>query len=157
MAVNTFIKFDGVEGESTTKDHKGEIDVLSWDWGLSNSAGAAGSGGAVGKPVPKELRLVHRYDLASPRLGKMAALGQHIKMAVLSSRKSGEGQKDFLKVTMKEVFITSLAVHDDGTGANEEVAMSYGAIDFSYAPTTAKGSLGGAVGFSWNVKTGKVT
>jgi type VI secretion system secreted protein Hcp len=30
MAMDHFITFDGVEGESTHKDHKGEIEVLSW-------------------------------------------------------------------------------------------------------------------------------
>ncbi len=33
MAIDTHIKFDGVEGESSHKDHKGEIEVLSWSVG----------------------------------------------------------------------------------------------------------------------------
>jgi type VI secretion system secreted protein Hcp len=30
MAIETHIKFDGVEGESTHADHKGEIELLAW-------------------------------------------------------------------------------------------------------------------------------
>jgi type VI secretion system secreted protein Hcp len=157
MATTTFIKFDGIEGESTHKDHKGEIEVLSWSWGLTNPGSATGGGSGVGKATPQELRLVHRYDKASPVLAKMAASGRHVSTAMLSSRKAGEGQKDFLKITMKEVFITSVAAHDDGSGASEELAMRYGSIDFSYAPQTTKGSLGTPVSFNWNVKTGKVS
>jgi type VI secretion system secreted protein Hcp len=158
MATTTFIKFDGIEGEATHKDHKGEVEVLSWSWGLTNSAsGATGGGSGVGKATPQELRVVHRYDKASPLLAKMAASGRHVRSAMLSARKAGEGQKDFLKITMKEVFITSVAAHDDGSGASEELAMRYGSIDFSYAPQTSKGSLGTPVSFNWNVKTGKVT
>lgn len=157
MATTTFIKFDGIEGESTHKDHKGEIELLSWSWGLTNSGSAGGGGSGVGKATPQELRVVHRYDKASPLLAKAAASGRHLSTAMLSSRKAGEGQKDFLKITMKEVFITSVAAHDDGSGASEELAMRYGSIDFSYAPQTAKGSLGTPVAFNWNVKTGKVT
>ena len=37
MAIDTHIKFDGVDGESTHKEHKGEIELLSWDWGVSNA------------------------------------------------------------------------------------------------------------------------
>lgn len=157
MATTTFIKFDGIEGEATHKDHKGEIEVLSWSWGLTNSGGATGGGSGTGKATPQELRVVHRYDKASPVLAKMAASGRHVSSAMLSARKAGEGQKDFLKITMKEVFITSVAAHDDGSGASEELAMRYGSIDFSYAPQTAKGSLGTPVSFNWNVKTGKVS
>ena len=158
MAIDTHIKFDGIEGEATTKDHKGEVEVLSWNWGLSNSAGTGSGGGAgTGKATPMELRVVHRYDKASPLLAKSAAAGKHVPSAVLTARKSGEGQKDFLKITMKEVFITSVVVNGDGNGQSEEVAMRYGAIDFSYSPQTSKGSLGPPVQFNWNVKTGKVT
>jgi len=158
MATTTFIKFDGIDGESTHKDHKGEIEVLSWSWGLTNSGGGAtGGGSGVGKATPQELRVVHRYDKASPLLAKMAASGRHVSTAMLSARKAGEGQKDFLKITMKEVFITSVATHDDGSGASEELAMRYGSIDFSYAPQTTKGGLGTPVGFNWNLKTGKVS
>ena len=103
MSTNTFIKFDGVDGESTHKNHKGEIEVLSWDWGLTATPSTAGGGSSRGKATPKELRVVHRYDKASPMLAKNAASGRHFATAVLSARKSGEGQKDFFKVTMKEV------------------------------------------------------
>ena len=32
MSTDSHIKFDGVEGESTHKDHKNEIEVLGWSW-----------------------------------------------------------------------------------------------------------------------------
>jgi type VI secretion system secreted protein Hcp len=157
MAIDTHIKFDGIEGEATTKDHKGEVEVLSWNWGLSNTAGTGGGGSGTGRATPMELRVVHHYDKASPLLAKSAAAGRHVPSAVLTARKAGEGQKDFLKITMKEVFITSVVTNGDSNGQSEEVAMRYGTIDFSYSPQTSKGSLGTPVQFNWNVKTGKVT
>ncbi|MGB7991069.1 MAG: type VI secretion system tube protein Hcp, partial [Candidatus Methylophosphatis roskildensis] len=33
MAVDFFLKIDGIEGESADSKHKKEIDVLSWSWG----------------------------------------------------------------------------------------------------------------------------
>jgi len=32
-AVDYFIKFDGIKGESADAKHKDEIDVESWSWG----------------------------------------------------------------------------------------------------------------------------
>lgn len=158
MAIDTHIKFDGIDGESVHKDHKGEIQVLSWSWGLTQSSkppAAAGAGRS--KALPNEFRVVHRYDKASPLLAKNAAAGKPIKTAVLMARKAGEGQKDFLKVTLKEVFVTSVqtSANEEG-GIAEEVALSYGSIDFSYAPSTSKGTLGTPVTFDWNTRTGKV-
>lgn len=158
MATTTFIKFDGIEGESTSKDHKGAVDVLSWSWGLTATTPSGGGGGSgVGKATPKELRIVHRYDKAAPKLAKAAASGTHLKTAVLTARKAGGNQPDFFKVTLKDVFITSVSAGDDGSGATEEITMSYGEIDFSYKPQDSAGRLGPEVTFDWNIKTGKVT
>lgn len=156
MAITTFIKLDGIEGEATHKDHKGEIEVLSWSWGLTRPV-PAGGGSGTGKATPLELRVVHRYDKASPMIAKRAAAGQHIASAVLSARKSGEGQKDFLQVTMKEVFVTAVTVSDAGEGPSEEVAMSYRSVEFAYSPSTAAGRAGAPVKFGWDTKTNQVT
>ena len=156
MAIDTHIKFDGIDGESADKDHKGGISLLSWSWGLTSAAGAA-TGASKRKAVPQEMRIVHRYDKASPMLAKQAVMGKHVPGAVLTSRHTGEGQRDFLKVTLKEVLITSVQVSDGGEGATEEVAMSYGFIDFEYRPEDAQGGLSSPVQFSWNIKSGKVS
>jgi type VI secretion system secreted protein Hcp len=158
MAIDTHIKFDGIDGESAHKDHKGEVAVLSWSWGLTSATGASTVAGAGRrKAVPQEMRIVHRYDKASPMLAKQAVLGKQVSSAVLSARKAGEGQKDFLKVTMKDVLITSVQASEGGEGPMEEVAMSYGTIDFEYRPQDAKGSLGSPVQFNWNIKSGKAS
>jgi type VI secretion system secreted protein Hcp len=158
MAIDTHIKFDGIEGESTARDHKGEISVLSWNWGLTSPTSGTGTGAGRGKAKAEEFRFVHLYDKASPVLAKHAITAKAIKLVSLSARKSGNGQKDFFKVTMKDVFVTS--VHDS-TGADgqpaEEVSLAYGNIDFSYQPQDAKGSLGTAVTLNWNIRTGSAS
>ena len=86
-------------------------------------------------------------------LAKRCADGLHFKEVTLTARKSGEGQKDFLKVVMKEVFIPSAAASGGGGGEIfESVSMTYGDIDFDYKPQDAKGGLGSSVKFGWDVK-----
>jgi type VI secretion system secreted protein Hcp len=48
MAVDMFMKIDGVTGESRDKTHGKEIDVLAWSWGMSQSGTARIGGGAGG-------------------------------------------------------------------------------------------------------------
>lgn len=158
MAIDTHLKFDGVEGESTHQDHKGEVEILSWTWGVSNASHGAGGGSGKGKATPGDFHFTHLYDKASPVLAKKCAQGAHFKDVVLTSRKAGEGQKDFLKITMKEVFITSVQPSGSSGGdLVESVSMSYGSIDFAYKPQDEKGGLGGEVKFGWEVKTTKIT
>lgn len=157
MAIDTHIKFDGIDGESTHKDHKGEIAVLSWNWNVSVGTAAGTASSRVGKASPGDFVFTHMYDKASPKLAKTCVQGTALKEVYLTARKSGEGQKDFIKVTMKEVFVSSLQVAD-GTGEiAETVTLRYGNIEFGYKPQDDKGALGNEVAFSWDVKTVKVT
>jgi type VI secretion system secreted protein Hcp len=158
MAIDVHIRFDGVEGESTDRDHKDEVRVLTWGWGVAQAAAAAGAGSGTGKATPADLVFTHDYDKASPLLAKRCAQGKHFPTVVLSARKAGEGQKDFLKVTMKEVFITSIQVVGQGEGGlQESVSLRYGTIEFGYKPVDARGGLGTEVKFNWDLKTGKIT
>ena len=154
MSTDSHIKFDGVEGESTHKDHKGEIEVLSWTWGVTQAASLAGGGSGRGKATPGDFVFTHLYDKASPVLAKHCAAGKHFKDAKLTARKAGEGQKDFLVVTMKEVFVT--AVHPAGGAGgdiHEQVSCSYKDIEFGYKAQDDKGATAGEVKFGWDIAT----
>jgi type VI secretion system secreted protein Hcp len=155
MAIDTHIQFDGVEGESTHKDHKGEIVVLSWKWDITNPSSAGkGGGSGQGKAQPGAFTFEHHYDKASPVLAKHCAGGKHFKSVLLTARKAGEGQKDFLKITMKEVFITSLEPSAGSEGdIIEQCSATYKDIEFAYKPQDDKGALGGEVKFGWNIAT----
>jgi type VI secretion system secreted protein Hcp len=158
MATDTHIKFEGVEGESIHADHKGEIDVHAWSWNVTNVNLGTGTGSGKGKANPGDFTFTHNYDKASPILAKKCAQGVHFPTVTVTARKSGEGQKDFMKVIMTEVFITS--VHPAGSQGGEileQVSMSYQQIDFSYKPQDEKGALGGEVKFGWNNKTTVIT
>ena len=101
---------------------------------------------------------MHRCDKASPLLAKNAASDKNVARAVLSARKAGEGQKDFLKVTLKKVSISSVTAstaEPDGDPV-EAVAMSCRTIEFAHSPQTSKGSLGTPVQFNWDIAAGKV-
>jgi type VI secretion system secreted protein Hcp len=146
-----YIKFDGVEGESLSKDHKGEIEVLSWSWGLSSPAPSSSGGSGARRATPQQFTFTHLYDKASPVLASLAAAGRHVKQAWLSSRRAGQGQKDFLKVTMSDVLITGVHHEGDAAGISETVTASARRITFEYRQTNSKGSLGPAVAFDWDI------
>lgn len=160
MASDMHIKFEGVEGESTQADHKGWIEILSWSWGVSadTSFGKGTGGAAVGKPVSQDLTFTHVYDKASPVLAQKLTKGIHFPTVTLTAAKTGDGQKDYLTVTMKSVYITSLAPSGGGGGEiHESVSMVFKEVEFAYKPQDATGKLGGDVKFGWNIAEGKVT
>ncbi len=156
MPIDCHIKIDGVESESTHAEHKGEIDVLSWTWHAKQptAAGSGVGGQAKGKGVPGEFIFVHRYDKASPVIGKYCAAGKHFPSVVCTSRQAGEGQKVFLKITLKEAVIIHVEPTAEAGGEIvERVELSYNDIEFEYNPMDQKGNMGGAVKFGWNVRS----
>lgn len=155
MSSDFSLKVDGVKGESTHKDHKDEIEVLSWSWSVSNASSATSGGGSGrGKAVASDFHFTHVYDKASPVLSQGCATGKHFKDAVLTCRKAGGGQQEYLKVTMKEVFITSVSFGgSQGGETHEQVSCSCKDIEFVYKEQDDKGAGKGDVKFGWNFGT----
>jgi len=87
--VDTFLKIGDIKGESTDQKHKGEIDVLSWSWGLVGLS--RNSPGVPQRPVgpqkeacAQSITLMKVTDVASPLLIANAALGNNIPSATLA-------------------------------------------------------------------------
>src|SRR4051794_1926710 len=107
MAVDMFIKIGDIKGESTDSVHKGDIDVLSWSWGASQSGTAhMGGGGGSGKVNIQDLTLTKYVDAATPTIFKMCCDGSHIKSVKLVVRKAGTNALEYLKVSLEDAIIT---------------------------------------------------
>ncbi len=157
MSIDCNLKLDGVKGESVNANHKDEIEVMGWSWDVSQPSSGSGGGTGKGKAVPGSFVFTHNYDKASPTLAQKCAKGEHFKDAVITVRKAGGAQEDFLKVTMKVVYITSVAPGaTSGGDIVETVHMDFDDIEFAYKPQDEKGGLGGEVKFGWNPKKTEV-
>lgn len=154
MSIDSHLKINGIEGEATHKDHKNEIELQSWTWAVSNASSIAGGGSGKGKAVPGDFIITKKLDKASPNLSKFCVLGKHIPDVVLSCAKSGDGQKEFFKITFKEVLITSVQLSGSaGSEMMESVCLSYADVEEVYKPQDEKGGMGGDIKFGWNIKT----
>ena len=105
---DAFLKLDGIKGESADARHKGEIDVMSFSWGLSQTGvSATGGGGGAGKVHVHDFTIVKRSDAASPLLMLNCASGAHIKEATFTVRKAGGEQLEYLKIKLSDVLVSS--------------------------------------------------
>lgn len=157
-AVDYFIKFDGIKGESADAKHKDEIDVESWSWGETHAGTASSGGGGAGKVAMQDFQFVMRLNRASPGLMKACATGQHIKTATLSARKAGKGQQDYLTFKFQDVLVSSFQTGGSEAAdfvPTEQVSFNFAKIEVEYKPEKADGSLGAAVQFRYDLKTNK--
>lgn len=103
--VDYFLKLDGIEGESADRDHKGEIEILSWSWGETN-LGDTGGGAGGGKVSIQDFNFTANFNKASPVLFLSCASGRHIKQGVLTGRSDRLGG-EFYKVTFTDILVSS--------------------------------------------------
>lgn len=157
VAASCFLKVDGIGGESQDARHQGEIELLSFSWGEAQlGASGAGGGGGAGKVQIHDLHFTATMSKASPQLMQACASGQHLKSAVLSGRRPGKSQQDYLVITLSDVLVSSYQVGAvDPTAPVDQVALSFARITLDYRPQKADGSLDAAVHAGWDVKANK--
>jgi type VI secretion system secreted protein Hcp len=159
VAVDYFLKIDGVDAESTDDKHKGEIELESFSWGETNTVGGpVGGGGGSGKVQVQDLLVTMHVSKASPKLMLACATGKHHKEAVLTARRAGKSQQEFLVFKLKNVLVTS---YQTGGSAQSDVVLDQASIGFStiqmdYRPQKADGSLGPPVKAGWDVRNSKL-
>ena len=139
--VDYFLKIDGIPGESQDAKHKGEVDVEAWSWGETASVGSGGGGGA-GKVDIQPLTLTAGLSKASPLLMLACASGKHIKSAVLTGRRAGKAQAEFLTFKLEDLIVSSYQTA--GGAGDESGPFDSFTLDFSSMRNTGRQSPMGA-------------
>ncbi|MDR2626068.1 MAG: type VI secretion system tube protein Hcp [Zoogloeaceae bacterium] len=155
MAQDIFLKLTGIEGESPDSTHKNEIEVLKWNWGITQESNMhSGSGGGAGKATVHDLVFEHFIDRASPNLSKYCLMGKPITEALLTVRKAGGKPLEYLKIKMTEVIVSR--VHPEGNSTEERiretVGLSFSKVTEEYIVQNAQGGSGGTVTATFDIK-----
>jgi type VI secretion system secreted protein Hcp len=146
--VDYFLLVDGIKGESQDKKHKDEIDIESWSWGcVQTGTHETGGGGGAGKVAFNDATCTKKYDKSSPMLWKACATGQHIKKAVLTCRKAGKEQQEYLKVIMEDLLVSSYQTGGSSGDIvpTESISFNFTKVEFIYKEQKPDGSLGAEV------------
>jgi type VI secretion system secreted protein Hcp len=155
VAVDILLKIDGVEGESMISGHEGEIDVLSWNWGMSQAGTMHSGGGAgAGKVNIQDISFTKHIDKSSPNLMRACCNGEHFPEAELLVRKAGKEPLDYYKVTMSPVLVTAVTTGGDGGDGRpeESVSLNFAKMTVGYTPQKEDGSGDAQIELKWNIE-----
>jgi type VI secretion system secreted protein Hcp len=158
MAVDMFLKIDDVKGESSDDKHKGEIDVLSWSWGATQSATThMGTGGGSGKVNVQDLSLTKYVDKSTPVIFKYCCNGKHFKSALLTVRKAGGTAVEYLKITMSDLIISAYTTGGSGgqDRVTENVTLNFATVKMEYVPQKPDGSADASIPAGWDIAANK--
>jgi type VI secretion system secreted protein Hcp len=143
-AVDMFIKIGEIKGESTDARHKGEIDVLAWSWGESRGT-AQTRRGLLPRACIQDLSFTKYIDAASPQLIINGISGEIVPTAVLTVRRAGDTPFDFLKMTMRNVIVSSYSTGGSGgeDRLTENVVLHFDSLEGQYQKQNDKGGAEG--------------
>ena len=154
-ASDYFLKIEGVDGESTDAKHKGQIEIDSFSWGVSNSGSMAGGGGS-GKASFSDLHFTKTVDKSSPKLMEAVATGEHLRSVDLVVRKAGGEQLEYYKIELQDVVISGYSTTgSSGEAPSESISLNFSKIVFEYTPQNADGTAAAPVKAGYDVAAAK--
>jgi type VI secretion system secreted protein Hcp len=175
--VESYIKIDGIPGESLDDKHKDWIEVLEVGHEIvqpvSNTKSSAG-GASTGRTQHGDFIIKKLVDKASPKLNEAVSNGKHLKDATLHMTRAGGSQVVFYEIKLEQLMISKVQLqhHSNGTSGGtgtsnssaepgfptEEVHLNYGKVTWTYTQQKrTDGSGGGNVTANYDGTSGKTS
>jgi type VI secretion system secreted protein Hcp len=156
MAYDAFLKLDGITGESQKANHTGEIDLMSFSWGASNSSSVGtGTGVSVGKVSVSDFSIMKATDSASPVLFQKCCDGSVMTTGVVTLQRQVQGTATpYLVYNFTNVYVTSIQWSGSGGAGDapmESVSFCFEVGTVDYTPQKDDGSPGNAIHGGWDV------
>lgn len=161
-ADDTFLRIDGIDGESKDDVHFGEIDVLAWQWDytISEDAGKSGRGRGREATICEPISFVHYFDKASVGIALAGFKGSFIQEALLTVRKSG-GEPltplEYLKITLRNAAVISQTMGGEESENRlvEQFMLNFEEIKLEYTEQLPDGSGDASIIFDWDCEANR--
>jgi type VI secretion system secreted protein Hcp len=156
MAVDMFLRIEGIKGESKDSKHADEIQVTGWSWEAAQTGTSGkGTGAGAGKVEHQDIEIRKLADRSSPTLYKACCKGEHIKSADLTVRKAGGDALEYLIIHLEDLLITSFKLGGEPTNdqIEEVLRINFSRAAIHYTPQDEKGLGGAKVSGGWDLQT----
>ena len=155
-----YIKFDGMDGETLDKDHKGWSDLLSFSQAIHQpGSGGTGATRRRGDVILDDISCSKEMDKASPKIAEAVCKGKVFpKVEIhLTASTTDAGRVTYYAYELTNVMVTSYNV--GGSGQSEDVpaedfSLNFEEIKTTYTEVDATGSSKGNTEYSWKVEEG---
>ena len=154
MAVDMFLKLDGIKGECHADGFKDQIDISSFSWGMSNQGTAeAGGGLGAGKVNIQDCHFTKSVDTSTCDLMLHCCNGKHIPSGLITFRKAGGKQEVYLKIKLSDILISSYQQGGStGDVVHDSLSLNFSKVEVEYNQQKADGSVSKGGNMGWDVK-----
>jgi len=157
MALDMYLKLDGIAGEATQKGFEKWIQIQGWSFGSTTQGGSDVGKMIAGKVSAQDFNFNMQVNSASPKLFLACCKGQHIpKATVVMARMPGNHKVMEYKFT--DVLVTNFQLSGgagDGGIPTESLSMSFLKMEFKYTPMKEDGTPEGSIMANYDLKQAK--
>lgn len=159
MALEAFLKIDGIPGESRKQGHVDEIDILSFSFGAANPTTVGkGTGAGASQVSISSFNIMKMTDLSSTAFFLRCAKGEHIPEATVTLRKAGgTNPLEYLQYKFTKVYVDSVQWSGSSGGDDvptESLSLAFEKVEIVYSSQTDTGTAKKTVGSGWDIPSG---
>jgi type VI secretion system secreted protein Hcp len=149
--VDMFLALEGsrqgaIQGESQVAGHTGEIEVLSWSWGMSQQVHSASQ--LASKASVRTLNIQKAIDSSSTAIMSALKSAELLGKVVLTCRDpGGVATIDYLRITLRKARICDYEISgggNEGRQVAESLSIAFKEIEVVYTPKSAANLKSGA-------------
>ena len=154
-----FVKFEGVDGESSDDPHKRWSDILSLSQTSFQEFKDETTRLSEPSLVEGLISITKPIDKASPKLAESLSNGKVFPWAEIQICENSSDRICYYKYQLVNVMISTYAI--SGTSSEEipmeEITLNFEKIKISYSEIKPDGTIGKTSDFKWNVLTGETS
>jgi type VI secretion system secreted protein Hcp len=136
-----YLKMSGITGESLADGHVGDIDLVSWDWGVQSASYTLGDGSPGSASSFRQMNIHKRVDRSTPALFSLCDQHKVISTAKLTvSKSSGGSPLEYVTIDMTNVRIIKVDIRSEEAELTELVTLSCETVTFNYVPQASGGA-----------------
>jgi type VI secretion system secreted protein Hcp len=159
MALEAFLKIEGIPGESRKQGHADEIDIFSFSFGASNPTTVGkGTGAGASQVNISSFNIMKATDLSSTALFLRCAKGEHIPTAVVTLRKAGgTNPLEYLQYKFTKVYVDNIQWSGSSGGDDtptESLSLAFEKVEIVYSSQADDGTPKKTVGSGWDIPSG---
>lgn len=162
MAIDAYLRIDGIKGESLDEQHRGWIECYAVNFGVDQprSATASTSGGHTAERAELDDVLLSKLtDMSTPILLQYCAMGKTIPKAVFEfMRADGDGNPvKYFEMELENVLIGMVKPGiRPGIGMTENICLKFSRVKWKYCQQRVSGGSGGNTAGGWDLATNRI-
>jgi type VI secretion system secreted protein Hcp len=162
MAIDVYLKIDGIMGESRDDTHMGWIECLSVEWKLlqpRSATASTGGGHSVERCELSDVVIKKYSDVATPILLQTCAAGKTIARATLQClRADGQGIRvRYFEIELENVLIGDVILDlHEGDLLSEHVGLKFSKVRWTYSKQNVSGGIAGNTVGGWDLATNRI-